>query len=722
MKKIINILILCSLMKAAYAQPVWADEKRIDSLILLMTLEEKIKMIHANGAFSSGGVPRLGIPDFQMTDGPHGVRRELGNYWQYYKTPQATVADSSTYLPVGICLGATWNPELAFRYGVVLGSEANFRKKDVILGPGINIIRTPLNGRNFEYTSEDPFLIASMAVPYIKGVQSQGVSACVKHFAANNQEKDRMKINVLMSERALREIYLPGFEAAVKEGHVNIVMGAYNKFRGQSATHNEYLVNKILKGEWAFDGIMTSDWGAATDTRQALLNGLDVEMGTDIDMAPEPGRYNRYRMADTAIMPLVQSRVVPQSVIDDKVRRVLRVMMRTNTLSQQKIQGAYNTPAHQKVAFDVAAEGIVLLKNKEGVLPLRTQKLKTIAVIGENAIRKNASGGGSSQVKATYEITPLEGIKKMVGTTAEVLYAQGYRVGRHQTKADSLMMKQALALAKSADAVIFIGGWTNKNTDSDRLFLDTETVDKPGIEMPFGQDDLITALLKAQPNTVIALLGGGAIDMSSWQQKAKSILQCWYPGMEGGNALAHIIFGQVNPSGKLPVTFPVRLNDVGAHKLQAYPGDGITVEYKEDIYVGYRYFDTYKIHPAFAFGHGLSYSDFTYSNLKIDSSNGKRMVYLTLKNTGKVYGGEVVQLYVRDEKSTLPRPEKELKGFQKVFLKPGQSQNISFELTSKAFSYYDPGLGSWVLEPGSFEILVGSSSRDLRLRGRTIFY
>lgn len=713
----LSLLAFCTLVIGSVsAQDHPATEKKIDSLIKLMTLQEKIGMIHASGAFTSGGVPRLKIPSLTMSDGPSGVRREIGNFWEYYRKPRPGFLDSSTYLPVGMCLAATWNTKLGYDYGKVLGSEANYRGKDVILGPSINIIRTPLNGRNFEYQSEDPFLTGKIATAYIKGVQDQGVSASVKHFAANNQEVDRRTIDVKLSERALREIYLPAFKESVIAGKVNTVMGSYNKLRGQHASHNEYLNNKILKGEWAFSGLVMSDWEAARDTKEALLYGLDIEMGVEIDLGTDPTKYNKYALADTSVIPLVKSGAVPESMIDDKVRRILRIMYRTHVIDGRRPKGAYNTPAHQQVALEVAEEGIVLLKNKENILPLDPRKLKSIALIGANADRKNALGGGSSQVKAFYEITPLQGIKKITGNKVAVRYAEGYRIERTPTvNADSLI-EEAVKLAKAADVAIIVGGWTNKNTDTDRLYLDAETNDKPNMDMPFGQDKLISAVLKANPKTIVVLLGGGAIDISSWEDQAKGIIEAWYSGMEGGNALAKIIFGAVNPSGKLPVTFPKKLEDSPAHKLGEYPGDGKTVHYKDDIFVGYRYFDTFKVKPQFAFGHGLSYTTFSYSNPSVKKlDHNKVEISMQLTNTGKTSGAEVVQVYVKDKLSALPRPEKELKSFQKVMLKSGEAKVLKFVLDKDAFSYFDDKKNEWVLEPGVFELLIGSAADDIRL-------
>jgi len=691
------------------AQLDQSTEVKINDLIKKMTLEEKVSMIHANSGFTSAGIQRLGIPEMTMSDGPHGVRPEQGRFWT---NPPKTL-DSGTYLPVGTCLAATWNPELGYAFGSVLGSEANFRGKDVILGPGINIIRTPLNGRNFEYESEDPYLVSKMVVDYIKGVQDQGISACVKHYAANNQETARNWIDVQMSERALREIYLPGFKAAVTEARVNTLMGSYNKFRGQWCTHNDYLINKIVKGEWHFDGIVMSDWGSVHNTMEALKNGTDLEMGSDLRMLPNPD-YHKFYMGDTVIA-VIKSGAVQESVIDEKVRRILRVMFKTHMMDGQRKKGEYNTPEHQQTALKVAEEGIVLLKNDDHILPLNASSIKSIAVIGYNASRKQSMGGGSSQVKAFYEITPLDGLKKLVGDKINITYAQGYKIERNAT-ADNAMIKEAADAAAKADVAIVVGGWThgfNYSVWSDNTY-DAEDVDKPDMQMPFGQNELIQAVLKANPKTIVVLIGGGPIDMTQWIDQTKGLIQAWYPGMEGGNALAKIIFGEVNPSGKLPMSWPKKLEDCPAHKLGEYPGNNVTEKYNDDIYVGYRYYDTYKVEPQFAFGYGLSYTDFEYSNIKAKANNQNATVTFTIKNTGQMAGAEVAQVYVRQEKSTLPRPEKELKAFQKIFLKPGEKKEITISLNEDAFKYNDDKQNKWVLEPGMFDIIIGSSSRLIR--------
>ena len=687
-----------------------ATEQKITDLIAKMTIEEKVNMLHASSAFTSGGVARLGVPEFIMSDGPHGVRVEHGRGWDVVPG----VNDAATYLPTGNTLAATWNPTLGYQFGTVLGSEANARGKDIILGPGINIIRAPLNGRNFEYLSEDPYLISKMVVGQIKGIQDQGVSACLKHYAANNQETNRLTIDVGMTERVLREIYLPGFKAGVIEGKVNTVMSSYNKFRGQWVSHSYYLLNTILKREWGFTGPVISDWGAVHNTIEPLNNGLDIEMGTELFLKPFKG-YNSFYMGDT-VVTLVKTGKVKETLIDDKVRRILRVMFKTGMMDKSRKPGSFATKEHQQVALKIAEEGIVLLKNEQNILPLQSKKIKSIAVIGLNAFRPNAYGGGSSQVKATYEITPLEGIKNLVGPKTKVTYSQGYNVVRGGG-ADKKLIDEAVAVAKSADVVIYVGGWVhgyNYNEWSDNAY-DAEDTDKPDMNLPFGQDQLINAVLAAKPNTVMVMMGGGGVDMSQWIGKAKSIVQGWYPGMEGGNALASIIFGKVNPSGKLPMTFPKKLEDSPAHKLGDFPGFKGLLNYNEGIYVGYRYFDTYKVEPQFAFGHGLSYTNFSYSDLKVLASTDKKAsICINIKNTGKVAGAEVVQLYVKEQNPKIDRPEKELKSFKKIFLKPNEIQEVIFDLDETAFQYYDEVQAKWVMDKGKFDILIGSSSRDIR--------
>ncbi|WP_083227718.1 glycoside hydrolase family 3 C-terminal domain-containing protein [Mucilaginibacter sp. PPCGB 2223] len=717
MKVVLLLLTLlsCSILCCQAQHHPQTDKEiavKVDKLIRQMTLEEKVGMIHGNSLFTSAGVKRLGIPDFVMSDGPHGVRLEHG---PNYVRPK-DLKDAGTYLPTGVCLAATWNPALGYQFGAVLGSEASYRGKDVILGPGINIIRTALNGRNFEYQSEDPFLIAKMAVGYIKGVQDQGVSACVKHFMANNQELLRTSIDVQMSDRALNEIYLPGFKAAVTIGKVNTLMGSYNKFRGQWATQNDYLINQILKKDWGFKGIVISDWGAVHSTDQALWNGTDLEMGTDLGMRPRVD-YGKFYMGDTVIH-LVKAGKMPEYLINEKVRRILYVMFKTNMIDGHRKPGEYNTKSHQQTALKIAEEGIVLLKNQHQTLPL-TAGTKSIAVIGYNATRPQALGGGSSQVKAFYEVTPLEGLKNVAGTNVQITYTQGYKIERGGVS-DAKMIEEAVQAASKADVAIIVGGWThgyNYAEWKDNAY-DAEDTDKPDMLMPFGQDELIRAVVKANPKTVVVLLGGGPVDMTQWIDNTPAVIQAWYPGMEGGNALAKIIFGQVNPSGKLPMSFPKKLEDEPAHKLGEYPGNGVTVNYNDDIYVGYRFYDTFNVAPQFAFGHGLSYTTFKYGNLRISANSGKTVISFKIKNTGTIAGAETAQLYIKQEKLNLPRPEKELKGFAKLFLKAGEEKTATLTLDKDAFQYFNDLKGQWVSDAGFFDMIIGSSSKDIRLTGR----
>jgi beta-glucosidase len=709
------LLLLVVSSPALFAQISPSAEKKINTLVSQMTLEEKVAMIHASSSFTSGGVSRLKIPELVMSDGPHGVRVEHGRDWEADKN----VYDSGTYLPTGVCLAATWNPSLGYAFGSVLGSEANYRGKDVILGPGINIMRTPLNGRNFEYQSEDPYLVSKMVVGYIKGVQDQGISACVKHYVANNQEVNRNFVNVHMSERALREIYLPGFKAAVTEAGVNSVMASYNLFRGQYAAQNHYLLEQILKTEWKFKGAVISDWGAVHNTVEALWNGCDIEMGTDLSMLPNPN-YGKFFFGDT-VLTLVRSGNIPVSIIDEKVKRILYMMERTSMLDGKRKKGEYNTIAHQQTAKKIAEEGIVLLKN-DGILPL-DRSARSIAVIGINADRKQSMGGGSSQVKAFYEITPLAGIKKLLGNAVQVKYAPGYKIERG-AGADPALIREAVELAAASDMTILVGGWThgyNYNVWSDNAY-DAEDTDKPDMKMPFGQDELFKAVLKANPRAVIVLMGGGPIDMTGWLDQSKAVLQAWYPGMEGGTALAEIIFGMINPSGKLPVSFPKKLEDVPAHKLGTYPHDqSKNLYYFDDIYVGYRYYDSYNVEPAFPFGFGLSYTSFKYENLKLQRDGKKLKLSFTITNQGRRDGADVAQVYIHQDSPSLPRPEKELKAFEKVFLKAGAQKQVSIQLDETAFSYFDNRVNQWVMEPGVYNIMVGNSSRDIKLNSKISF-
>lgn len=682
---------------ALYLDPSEPIETRVEDLLSRMTLEEKVSMVHADSSFSTAAVPRLGIPERYFSDGPLGVRETLGPQYQ----AQGLGNDFSTAMPAGICLAATWDTNMAWIEGETIGEEARARHKDIMLGPAVNIYRTPFCGRNFEYFGEDPFLSGQIAVGYICGEQSQEVSSCVKHFALNNQEHERTSINVEADERALREIYLPAFKAAVQQGGVWSVMGSYNQFRGQHCCENDYLLNQILKNEWGFKGLVMSDWGGTHETREAALNGLDIEMGARRD-----NNYNNCYLGQRYIDGL-KSGEFPMSGLDDKVRRSLRVMFATHVFDPGRTNGSLNTEAHERISRRVAEEGVVLLKNKGHLLPLNTTAIKTIAVIGENAVLQQDHGGGSSEIKSFYEISPLQGIVDRAGKNVNIIFSQGYDTNGGPELAD-----RAVAAAKAADVVIYIGGLHHKGYDS-------EGADHPDYKLPYGQDELIRKIAAANPKTVVVLLGTPA-EMDAWVGRVPAVLQAWYMGMEGGNALAAILFGDVNPGGKLPCSIAKRIEDSPAHALGAYPGENGTEVYKEGLLVGYRWFDTKKIEPQFPFGYGLSYTTFKYSNLKLVKGDDSGRTIVTaqfdIENTGNVPGAEVSELYVHERKPHLFRPEKELKGFKRVMLQPGEKQTVSIPLDETAFGYYDPDKKSWVAQKDRFQILVGGSSRDIYLK------
>ncbi|MCU4156434.1 glycoside hydrolase family 3 C-terminal domain-containing protein [Carboxylicivirga sp. A043] len=698
------------------AQNLDKVENQIDEIIKELTLEEKVKMCHAQSKFSSPGVERLGIPEIWMSDGPHGVRAEIEwDSWSY----AGWTNDSCTAFPALTCLAATFNPELARKYGVAIGEEARYRKKDILLGPGVNIYRTPLNGRNFEYMGEDPYLASVMCVPYIQGVQTNGVAACVKHYALNNQEVWRDHINVKVSDRALHEIYLPAFKAAVKEGKVWSIMGAYNKYNGQHTSHHKVLINDILKGDWGFDGVVVTDWGSAHDTQEAALNGLDIEMGTGTDglTSSKENAYDYYYLAKP-FLELLKNGEIDESVVDDKVRRILRLMYRTN-MNQTRPLGRKANQQHFDVAREVAQEGVVLLKNKNSFFPLNPETTQTIAVIGENATRMMTIGGGSSELKTVHEISPLEGIKKRFAN-ATITHAMGYssgpsaygRVIPSHLSQDSLK-RAAIATARQADIVLFVGG-LNKNHEQD-----CENGDRTGLNLPFGQDALLDEIMAVNNNVAVVLVSGNAVAMP-WKTKAQAIVQAWYLGSETGHAIADVLSGDVNPSGKLPMTFPVKLEDNGAHAFDplSYPGDGVDQVYKEDILVGYRWHDTKKIKPLYAFGYGLSYTSFKINSATTVSNSFKAddvvKIKVSVSNTGDVDGAEVVQVYVKDVKSSVMRPAKELKAFKKVKLAAGETKKIELELPVNSFVFYDESINDWKLEKGAYHLLVGTASNQIK--------
>jgi beta-glucosidase len=713
-------------MQPVYLDPGQPVEARVQDLLPRLTLEEKVSMVHAQSTFSVAGVPRLGIPDLWMDDGPMGVREEVGE--GFHNLNRAD--DFATAMPATLGLAATFNTNLAVAYGTVIGQEARQRGKNIMLGPSLNIQRTPLCGRNFEYMGEDPYLTSRMAVNYIDGEQAQGVGSCAKHFAANNQEVERGSIDVEMDERTLREIYLPAFRAAVQEADVLSVMGAYNQFRGQHCCENDYLLNRVLKGEWGFKGLVMSDWGGVHSTDLAAMNGMDLEMGS------RPPYTNNYLA--NPFMEGLNAGKYPMSVLDDKVSRHLYVMFKLNlihdpaeTNSSMGPKGVLSTKEHQEVARRVAEESIVLLKN-EKLLPLDAWKIKSVAVIGANAVARFAGGGGAANIKAPYEVTALEGISNRLGDNATVTYSQGYiaptgRGGRRggvgggggapamTNVSNSNLVAEAVAAAQTADVVIFVGGLNHNGG------YDSEGSDRHDLKLPGGQDELLEKILRVNPKTVVVLNGGGAVEMGPWLSKAPALLYAWYGGLEGGNALARVLFGDVNPSGKLPCSFPKQLADSPAHALNAYPGTNGTVTYTEGLLVGYRWFDTKQIEPLFPFGHGLSYTQFKYSGLKLTQSGDNEKPAVTvefaLANSGRRNGAEVAQVYVQEVNPGVMRPVKELKGFAKVFLKAGEEQQVSIRLDRAAFAHYDPDRKGWVADKGNYKIIVGSSSRDIRLQG-----
>ncbi len=677
-------------------------EKKIDSVLSLLTLEEKVGLCHAQSKFSVSGVERLGIPELHLSDGPHGIRAEIQwDSWNY----AGWTNDSITAFPALTCLASTFNPELASQYGLSLGEEARYRKKEVLLGPGVNIYRTPLNGRNFEYMGEDPYLAAQMVVPFISGVQKNGVAACLKHFALNNQEKWRNHINVELSERALREIYLPAFKAGVQEGRAWSVMGAYNKIRTYYSSENDMLLNKILKSEWGFDGVVISDWGSAHSTFGAALNGLDIEMGTGTGLPEETTNnyYGKYYLASPFIK-LLKNGSIKEEVLDEKVRRILRLIYRTSLRPNPSL-GRKNTIAHHQIARKVATEGIVLLKNKNNFFPIADSKGITIAVIGENATKMMTLGGGSSELKVQFEISPLQGLKERY-REATIKYTKGY--SSTNQNADSLEIA-AIELAKKADVVLFIGG-LNKN-----LYQDSEGDDRKKYGLPYNQPALINQLLQVNKNVGIILVSGNAVEMP-WVEKVQGVVQAWYLGSMTGLALADIISGDKNPSGKLPFSFPVKLHDNAAISFGtiSYPGDSINQQYKEDILVGYRWFDTKKIKPLFAFGYGLSYTTFKLSSIKMDKSvyttKNQINVSFQISNTGNISGAETIQIYVGKPKSKVKRALKELKGFKKINVEKGDTKKVQIPIDVDKLAYYDEGLEKWAIEKGTYSIYVGTSS------------
>ena len=734
MKQILMSAILFSASASVEAQnmPVYLDEskpveQRIDDALSRMTLDEKIAVIHAQSKFSSPGVKRLGFPDFWTDDGPHGVRPDV--LWDEWEQAGQT-NDSCVAFPALTCLAATWNPQMARLYGESLGEEALYRGKGMILGPGVNIYRTPLGGRNFEYMGEDPWLASRMVVPYIQGLQSKGVAACVKHYALNNDEEYRHQVNVVISDRALHEIYLPAFRAAVTEAGTWGIMGAYNLYKNQHNCHNDILLNQILKRDWKYDGVVVSDWGGCHNTEEAIKNGLDLEFGswTDGLTMGATNAYDNYFMA-LPYKRLIQEGKYTTKELDEKVRRILRLFYRT-TMKREKPFGFLCSESHYDAALKIAQEGIVLLKNERNLLPLDLSKSKRILVVGENAIKMMTVGGGSSSLKVQKEILPLDGLAAQCAKFGvQCDYARGYvgdtvqsyngvTVGRSiaETRSSEELLAEAVEKAKGADYVIVFGGLNKSN------YQDCEGHDRQQYGLPYAQDQLLEALAKVNKNLVYVNISGNGVAMP-WVKSVPAIMQGWFIGSEAGEALASVLVGDANPSGKLPFTWYQRLDDCGAHALNAFPGVWrddykiIDEEYKEGIYVGYRWTDKQKIRPLFAFGHGLSYTTFKLGKLMADkqqlSAGGQISFTVNVTNTGSRAGSETVQLYISDKQCSVDRPVKELKAFQKVFLQPGESRDVTLTIGCDALSFYNEAKGEWTAEPGAFEALVGTASDNL---------
>ena len=717
------------------------NDKKINEIISQMTLEEKVEMLHSKTNMSSEGVPRLGIQDIKYTDGPFGIREENGDGFR----PLGWTLDSATYFPTGSALAATWSKEMARKNGWAMGKEGRLRGKDIILGPAINIQRLPVGGRTYEYLSEDPVLAARLSVEYTIGSQDAGTAVCLKHYALNNQETNRGSVNVIADERTMREIYLKPFEAAVKEGGAMCVMPAYNKVNGYYCSENAHLNNEILREEWGFKGMTVSDWGGTHSTMGAALGGLCVQMTGD-------------NYFGQALIDSVRNGALPESVVDDKVREILRLRFAIEPVPEDVANTIMTSqPETQQVAYEIAQKSIVLLKNETGNLPIAAN-VKKIAVIGQNAVLTTAAGGIGAGVKTLYEISPLEGIQKRAAEAGvEVVYAPGYKnyvmrmawgrapqgpvdplvASSPDEPADPTLLAEAVALAKDADLVIFFGG-TNKS-------IETEGSDRKNIDLPCGQNDVIKALYEANPNVATVLISGGPTDLRALEPYSPAIVQGWWNGLEGGTALAEVLFGDIAPSGKLPFTFPMKLEDSPAYATGSFPGNntgedlftlmyrldatGYTreqiqeyianlpapvSEYKEGIFVGYRWFEKHNVPVMYAFGHGLSYVDFEYGALKCKQKKDKFVVTFDLKNLGNMEADEVVQLYVKRVDSQVERPVKELEAFDRVTLKTGETKKVTLEFPVSELAHWDNETNGWVLEPGKLEILVGSGSDDIR--------
>ena len=708
----ITMLTTMNATAQVYLDPQAPLEQRVEDALSRMTLHEKIKVIHAQSKFTSAGVPRLGIRQLNMDDGPHGVREELEwNTW----SPAGWTNDYIVAFPSLTCLAATWNRDLARLYGHSVSEEFAFRGKDIMLGPGVNIQRTPLNGRAFEYMGEDPVLAGEMVVPYIQAAQQNGIACCLKHFVLNDQETDRFAVNVNVSERALREVYLYPFKKAVDEAHVYTIMGSYNLWRGTHCCQNDALLNGILKDEWGWDGAVVSDWGGVTDTHEAATGGMDIEMGTGTDgkIRESEFTYDDYYLG-RPFEKLIEEGRLPMTLLDDKVRRVLRTIFRT-AMNPRKVIGSQCSEAHYDACRQIGEEGIVLLRNEKGILPLEAADYQHVLVVGENATRSLTLGGGSSELKTLRDISPLEALKDVFGQQMD--YAQGYTSGRalydqvdQVDPAENARLKaEALEKARTADLIIYIGG-LNKNHRQD-----CENGDRESYDLSFGQNELIGELARIQKNIVVVMFGGNPYAMP-WLQQVAALVHCWYLGSEAGTALANVLTGRVNPSGKLPVTIAKRYEDYPYVKYgaEAYPGVGKQVYYREGVFVGYRGFEKDRVQPLFPFGFGLSYTTFKYGKAAVTPDADGWMVTVDVTNTGRREGRETVQLYVGEQKPQADNPVKQLKDFVKLNLKPGETRTATMHITKEDLQTWDEQQHRWTLMSDRFRAYVGASSADIR--------
>lgn len=709
---------------APYKNPNLPVEQRVTDLLSRMTLDEKVSMLAGSGWMESMPVPRLGIPAIKMADGPMGVRSWLGSS-AITSSANAPVKIESTSFPAGVCMAATWDTALVQKEGQAIAQEVKALGRDMILGPTVNINRQPLWGRNFEGYGEDPYLAGRLGVAYIRGVQGEGVIPSVKHFVANNEEFERHRINETISERALHEIYLPAFKAAVEEGGVWNVMSAYQLVNGAHMAENLPLLRNVLQQEFGFQGFVISDWGSTYSTAPTVNAGMDLEMpGGDAAKnwmarpeTAQAGNSDLWLVPDKLKAEITAGHIT-EAQINDNVTRMLRVIIGSGLFDHPHAGGGeIDTPAQRAIALQGATEGIVLLKNEGNLLPLDPAKIHSIAVIGPNAAVARTGGGGSSLVRPKYAVAPLDGIREKAGANIEVKYALGVGMEgedpAHDTPdARAHDLQEAVAAASHADVAVVVVGRYSKN--------EGEGFDVATMDLPAGQNELIEAVEKANTHTVVVLNTGDPVSMERWLEKTPALLDMWYGGQEGGHALAAVLFGDANPSGKLPVSLPKRYEDNPTYGH--YPGENLQVDYADGIYVGYRYYDTKKVEPAFPFGYGLSYTTFEYDNMGATprlAYNGKTpkfgvVVDVSLQNTGTRAGAEVVELYVKANKPKIDRPVHELKGFQRVELQPGETKWAHFRLDRSAFSYWDPATRAWRADPGEYEIEVGSSSRDIR--------